>query len=179
MSAAVLGGCQGGVRASREHTATVLHVSGLDIRFVKASHRAGRRPSFVTDFDWHNREARQAAAARNHATYGLPARRPDMETLFEVDQPGAEQAAQRCRDVFLVWGAELTSGLTAGWLGLPTTSADRWLAVTPLWWDKPSLAALTNDSSGPLPGDGPAFGDKPAPMPAITLKLRREERNPQ
>jgi hypothetical protein len=168
-----------GVRASRKHTATVLHVGGLDVRLVKAPHRAARRPNFVTDFDWHNREARQAAAARNHASYGPPARRPNMETLFEVDHPGARQAAQWCRDVFLVWGAELTSGLTAGWLGLPTTSADRWLAVTPLWWDEPSSAAVITDNNSPLPGDGPAFGDKPAPKPSITLKPRRKEGNAQ
>lgn len=164
-----------GVRASREHGATVLHAGGLEVRLVKVPHSAGRRPGFFSDFDWNGSEARSAAAARNHAAYGPQARHPEMEPMFEIAHPGADHAVRACRDVFLVWGAELVSGLTAGWLGLPTTGADRWLAVTPLWWDEQSTPHITVNTGEPLPGDGSAFGDRPTPLPTVKLKPYRQE----
>lgn len=172
-----------GVGASREYQATVLHVRGLDIRLVKAPHSAGRAPDFVADFDWRASESRLAAAARNHAAYGPPPRIPWMQPLFDVVQPDAAQAVRACRDVFLVWGAELVTGLTAGWLGLPTTSAERWLAVCPLWRDHAGSESTSSEPSGiggdrpaeEFSDDAPAFDQRRAPAPVVTLRPRDRE----
>ncbi|WP_116950414.1 hypothetical protein [Jiangella endophytica] len=164
-----------GVQASQEFGATVLHTGGLDLRLVKAPSTAGRKPDFVADFDWQSGEMRHAAAARNRAAYGLPARRPSEPALFEVELPDAATAVRACRDLFLVWGADLTTGLTAGWLGLPTTTADRWIALARLWWDEAATSQRTDGASQTPAGDTPGFEDQPAPVPTITLKPRRQE----
>ncbi|SDZ10353.1 hypothetical protein SAMN05216215_104678 [Saccharopolyspora shandongensis] len=162
------------MHASRDR-ATVLHSSGVDIRLVKAPHSAGRRPSFVGDFDWDDTEARRAAANRNSAAYAPAPRQPGMDALFEVEYPGAEQAVLACRDVFIVWGAELDSGLTAGWLGLPAMNANHWLAVTQLWWDEPTPGQATIIGIEPRPNDDSTFGHRPVPAPSIKLKPRHAE----
>ncbi|WP_053206077.1 hypothetical protein [Jiangella muralis] len=159
-----------GARAGREYGTTVLHTSGVELRLVKARSTAGRHPDFVADFDWREGEMRQAAAARNRAAYGPAPRDPFIAPLFDVDQPDAATAVLGCRDVFLAWGADLPSGLTAGWLGLPTTTADRWLAVTELWWDEAAEAEQSGSGDRLTAGDLAAFGDRPTPVPAITLK---------
>jgi hypothetical protein len=164
-----------GVSASREFTATVIRTPRADVRLVKAPHSTGREPGFGSDFDWADSESRLAAAARNDAVYAAPSRRPGLEPLFELELPGAAQAVKECRDVFLVWGAELATGLTAGWLGLPTTGPSRWIAVTPVWWDQPFAAGVANDGDHPLSRDDPGFGNKPAPVPIISLKPRQAE----
>ncbi|MBB5791606.1 hypothetical protein [Jiangella mangrovi] len=164
-----------GAYASREYGATVLHTSGLEVRMVKAPSTAGRHPDFIADFDWQSGEMRHAAAARNRAAYGPPPRDPSMATLFELELPDAATAVQGCRDVFLAWGADLASGLTAGWLGLPTTSAARWLAVTRLWWDEPIGSGRVDSDDRLTTHDAPGFEDKPAPVPTITLKPRVRE----
>lgn len=164
-----------GVRASQEFGATVLHTGDIDLRPVKAPSTAGRRPDFVADFDWRSGEMREAAAARNRAVYGRPARDPSMAPLFELEPPDAAAAVRACRDVFLVWGADLATGLTAGWLGLPTTTAQRWIAVIRLWWDEAAESRRDGRHDRPAAGDTPGFEDKPAPVPAIALKQRVRE----
>lgn len=164
-----------GVVASKELGSTVLHTPRADVRLVKAPFRSGRRPNFETDFDWSDSEGRQAAALRNHAAYNSPSRSPQAEPLFEFPLPNAADAVTHCREVFLVWGAELMTGLTAGWLGLPTASAQRWIAVTPVWWDEQPTQGSSTSGEGPGSYDGSAFGDRPAPVPALALKPRRQE----
>lgn len=146
-----------------------------DVRLVKAPFRSGRRPNFEVDFDWSDSEGRQAAALRNHAAYNPPSRNPQAEPLFGFPLPNAADAVTQCREVFLVWGAELRTGLTAGWLGLPTASGQRWIAVTPVWWDEPPAQDSSTSGEGPGSYDGSTFGDKPAPVPALALKPRRQE----
>ena len=164
-----------GVVASKELGSTVLHTPRADVRLVKAPFRSGRRPSFEVDFDWSDSEGRQAAALRNHAAYNPPSRNPQAEPLFEFPLPNAADEVTQCREVFLVWGAELRTGLTAGWLGLPTASAQRWIAVTPVWWDEPPAQDSSTSGEGPGSYDGSTFGDKPAPVPTLALKPRRQE----
>jgi hypothetical protein len=164
-----------GVRASQEFGTTVLHTGSLDLRLVKTPSTAGRHPDFFRDFDWRSGEMREAAAARNRAVYGRPARDPSMAPLFELEPRDAAVAVQACRDVFLVWGADLATGLTAGWLGLPTTTAERWIAVTRLWWDEAAGSEQAGRDGRPAAGDTPGFEDKPAPVPAIALKQRVRE----
>lgn len=164
-----------GVVASKELGSTVLHTPRADVRLVKAPFRSGRRPSFEADFDWSDSEGRQAAALRNHAAYNSPPRSPQAEPLFELPLPNAADAVTHCREVFLVWGAELRTGPTAGWLGLPTASAQRWIAVTPAWWDEPAAKDGSTNGEGSGSYDGSTFGDRPAPVPALALKPRRQE----
>lgn len=154
------------VRARREHTTTVLQAAGFELRLVKAPHVSGRAPHFTHDFEWNSSDARLAAAARNAALCPLPVRQPDLSMLFDVPRPDLGPALHQCRDVFLVWGAEIETGLTAGWLGLPTTTADRWLGVVPVWWDAAVSAAV------PLPAPVAADGPRAA---SVRLRARRQD----
>lgn len=165
-----------GVSATRDFMATVLHVGAFDIRLVKTPHLAARKPNFVSNFDWKDSESRLAAASRNHEAYSPPVRRPEMSPLFEIEQLNAAEAVRGCRDAFLVWGAEYESELTAGWLGIPTTTPDRWLAVVPLWWDEPALRTRgVKDADASTQNVG--FEDQPEPVPNISLKIRKTEGN--
>ncbi|NED96103.1 hypothetical protein G1H11_12370 [Phytoactinopolyspora alkaliphila] len=159
-----------GVSAAREFTGTVVRTPSADVRLVKAPHSTGREPVFRADFEWNSSESRLAAAARNRAVYPVPPRQPGAEPLFELNVPGAAQAVKGCRDAFLVWGAEIENGLTAGWLGLPTTSSDRWIAVIPAWWDEASAPGVAYEEDGSAPNSEAGFGARPAPVPTITLK---------
>jgi len=162
-----------GVQARWANNAAIVQACGVEVRIVKVPFQMGRTPRF-TSFSWEESEGRAAAADRNKAAYCPPVRRGEM-TLFDMDQPGAEAAVQRCRDVFLIWGAELGSGLTAGWLGLPVSTADAFLAVTDLWWDEPTSGTAGTTQSTPRPTSEQTFGDQPVPTPAITLKPNRDE----
>lgn len=163
-----------GVTSSRDFTSTVLHIDGFDVRLVKTPHSAGRKPNFVSDFDWSGSDSRLSAAARNHDAYSPSLRRPEIPPLFEIEKPDASSAVLGCKDAFLVWGADLSSGLTAGWLGIPTTTQDRWLAVTSLWWDGPSSSTVKESTDG-NPLNSRRFDERPALVPSITLKPRQAE----
>jgi hypothetical protein len=158
-----------GVSASKEHHATVLHVPGSELRMVKVPARAGRRPGFTSDFEW-LRGARLDAAERNNAVCGALAPMLGMASLFEVEQPQGKHPVRACRDVFVVWAGDPASGLTAGWLGLPTTGQDRWLAVVPAWWDEPKSTSMNTDRTTPQSDGVPSFGNGTAPTPTVTLK---------
>lgn len=165
---------QAGVSATRDFMATVLHTGGIDIRLVKTPHLAARKPNFVSSFDWTSSESRLAAARRNHEAYAPPLRRPELSPLFEMEHPDAAETVRGCKDAFLVWGAEYESGLTAGWLGIPTTTQDRWLAVAQLWWDAPRPhASKATDKEDLTQNIG--FEDKPEPTLNISLKPRKAE----
>lgn len=165
-----------GVSATRDFMAIVLHVDAFDIRLVKTPYLAARKPNFVSSFDWKDSESRLAAAARNHKAYSPPVRKPEMSPLFEMEQLNASETVRECRDAFLVWGAEYESELTAGWLGLPTTTPDRWLAVAPLWWDEPT-SRTTRVKDTDTSAESVGFEDQPEPVPNISLKTRKTEGN--
>ena len=165
-----------GASATRDFMATVLHVGGVDIRLVKTPHLAARKPNFISSFDWTESESKLAAASRNHEVYAPSVRRPEMSPLFEMEHLDATETVRGCKDAFLVWGAEYESGLTAGWLGVPTTTQDRWLAVAPLWWDEPRIhASNVTDEDSPTQSVG--FEDQPEPALSISLKPRAAEGN--
>lgn len=163
-----------GVTASRDFAATVVHVDHVDLRLVKTPHSAARTPNFVADFDWTDSDSRLAAATRNQNAYSPPPRRPEMAPLFDMEPPNASSAVLACRDAFLVWGADLSAGLTAGWVGIPTTSRERWLAVAPVWWDEASSNAADRSVVTDAPQSS-GFEDRPVPVPSLTLKTRRDE----
>jgi hypothetical protein len=154
-----------GVSAVRELSTTVLRVADVELRFVKTPHRAARRPDFAHDFRWMSSELRWAAAERNRLAY-----RPVDATLFDAELTDQHGTVDKCRDVFVLWAAELETGLTAGWLGLPIIGADSWLAVSPLWWDEPPVGATVKAVSEVTEHTG-ANGD--VPVASVKLKARR------
>lgn len=162
-----------GVTAHQDYTAVVVTWEGWRLRLVKAPAARARQPRFAADFNWHTRETRLAAAQRNAAAYRPPSRELGSDPLFELPMPDAAGQVKGCRDLFLLWGGEITTQLTAGWVGLPTTDVNRWLAVAPLWWDRPQSGSGVTI---PRPDDAPvvSFGDE-APVPTIRLKPRTAE----
>lgn len=163
-----------GVHVTLDRNATVVHAGGVDLRMVKAPLRSGRHPRFDSDFRWTDTDGRLAAARRNFEAY-----QPHSELvlpLFETECEDPSAAVAWCRDVFLVWSGELESGLTAGWLGLPTLDPQSFLAVTRVWWDEHPLAGRPASEPG-KPSDGVTFGEQPVPTPVVALKPRRKEEN--
>jgi hypothetical protein len=158
-----------GVSAAREQGAVVVKAAGFDLRFVKAPMSSGRQPDFDADFDWSVSATRRSAAVRNARSYTAPPREPNMDPLFLLIQPEAAERVRQCSDVFLIWGGDMESGLTGGWLGLPTASANPWLAMRRVWWDEGVRDAAVSPSSS-HPGVEVAFRDAEVRMPVLRLK---------
>ena len=158
-----------GVSAAMEANSLVIRVEDVEIRLVKAPVAAGRSLNLSGDFDWQGRETRLAAARRNADAYRIPVVVSGHEPMFDLPQPGADAAAAACRDFFIVWAGDMNTGLTAGWLGLPTSEPGRWLAIERIWWDDLGDAE-PEASSGGIPGDGTPFTERPSAVPAVRLK---------
>lgn len=160
-----------GVATSRldEFGVPVFGVDEFDVRVFKTPGATGRRPRMTKDFDWSRRESRNAAACRN--AYRAPAISEGMAPLFEMPRAEAAAGPQLCREIFVFWGGDLESRLTAGWAGLPTSQKGSWLAVRELWWDEklPKSAMPKNDVS---PDGTSGLEGKPIPTPI--LRLRRD-----
>ena len=158
--------------ASRVGASVVIHLQGLRIHLVKAPYSCGRAPHLSADFDWAGSELRSAAAKHNDEAVNSFAR----PSLYDVKSPDLRESVARCRDVFIVWAAELSSGLTAGWVGLPSiqTRGKPWLGITDLWWD--AQTALTVSDTVDLVGSpgGEQNGKNAVPILTMTLKDRRK-----
>ena len=157
--------------ARHESNTVVVCVADFALHLVKVPGASRRQPRWVADFDWATRETRLAAARRNADAYQSGSLRPDTEPLFEIDRRDGSEGASGCRDVFLVWAGDAQLGLTAGWLGLPTTGASSWLAVQPLWWDEVPSGAEVASTRGNGSGDT-GFRDRELPRPTMALKPR-------
>lgn len=146
----------------------VFSVDLFDIRIFKTAGAIGRRPRMHSDFDWRGRESRNTAASRNDL-YRPPAVVPGHNPLFELPRPDAASQVMLCRDVFVFWGGDVESRLTAGWAGLPTARRGSWLAVQQLWWDEtlPESAEMPIETA---PDDSAGIDGKPIPMPAVRLR---------
>lgn len=160
-----------GIRLTVPHGSLLIEVGGLAVHVVKAPGLQLREPDWAS-FVWDSSVTRAAAAARNGGTYTLPP--PPIEGQlafdFEVVPAGGNPVY---RELFFVWAGDVI-GLTAGWLGLPRSGRQRWLAVTPLWRDD---AATLEPAAGdlPRPPTGAAFSEREAPRPALSLKRREAE----
>lgn len=166
------------VSAVREQGAVVVKAAGFDLRFVKAPMSSGRQPDFDTDFDWSVSATRRSAAVRNARSYTAPPRESNMDPLFLLVHPEAVKQVRQCSDVFLIWGGDMESGLTGGWLGLPTVSATSWLAVRQVWWDEDGRAIAASPSTS-LSGMDIAFRDAEVQMPVLRLKRQLAEQGLQ
>jgi hypothetical protein len=146
----------------------VFSVGAFDLRLFKTPGAVGRNPRMHLDFDWRGRESRFAAASRNDQ-YRAPSDITGVAPLFEIPRPDAADQVRLCRDVFLFWGGNLESRLTAGWAGLPTIVGGSFLAVQQLWWDE----TLPGSHRTPLTDtrdDGDGIGGKPVPTPIVRLR---------
>lgn len=164
-----------GISASRDNGSFVLHLKNVRVQIVKAPHGCGREPDFATDFAWTKSEIRTDAGSRNVIavqTYAEP-------TLWDTPPSTPVEAFNRCRDVFVIWAAELSSGLTGGWLGLPSGGLGRgpWLGVTKLWWDEVDPAARRDPANFPTGRDD--VRSNKMPVPIVKLKPVREDRRVQ
>lgn len=145
----------------------VYDVGGYAVRLFKSSGSAGRKPRLQSDFVWKNRESRMAAARRNDR-FRRPLEVPGHEALFDLP-PDPQSDVALLNDVFIVWGGDIESRLTAGWAGLPTARDGSWAAVERIWWD----TELLTPNSRTLPGytDAAArFGSQTVPTPLVTLR---------
>ena len=123
------------VHVETELGVVVLHLSGLRLRVVKAPIEAGIVPDFGADFDWSTSATREAAARRNSNSY-FPLDGAELSFTFETDpRPTHRRRVDRCRDLFLIWAADLTADGTTGWLGLPRLGDEPWMGTLPLWSD--------------------------------------------
>jgi hypothetical protein len=137
------------VHAQTELGVVILGLGGYRLRVVKAPIESGLAPDFDVDFDWTTSATREAAARRNSNHY-YPLPTEELALEFEDDpRPSDRRNLESCRDLFLLWAAELKSDRTAGWLGLPRLGDVPWMGVHKLWLDEPTPEAPTNDSGTP------------------------------
>lgn len=166
-----------GVRVATPDNSLLIRACGVDIHVMKAPSSQPRTPDWDTAFTWSGESAtRQRCARRNSEQYLSSAGAAPDGSLFALPEASpAKSDATRCRDAFLVWSGEVSTGLTAGWLGLPCDGERPWLAVQRLWWDEAggpnSLAEV--QPAGPQPTDG--FEAQPLPSAPVRLKPRRAQ----
>jgi hypothetical protein len=126
----------------------ILGLGGFRLRVVKAPIESGLKPDFENDFDWSPSATRVSAARRNSNNY-YPFAADEWTLDFEGDpRPRHLRQVEVCRELFLVWAAELTSDRTAGWLGLPQLGDWPWMGVIELWFDEATeeqVGATDND----------------------------------
>ena len=159
-----------GVSAALQANTLVNRVDDAEIRLVKAQVAAGRSLSLESDFDWQSRETRLAAASRNASAYRAPKTVPGHEPMFELPKEDPRLAAANCRDFFVVWAGDMTTGLTAGWLGIPTTDPGTWLAVDQIWWDDLGDSGSKASTRDPVTDSDSPFTERPSVLPTVRLK---------
>lgn len=125
----------GRVLVTPELGVAILAIADYRLRVIKAPIESGLTPDFDSDFDWSTSTTRDSAARRNASHY-FPLASDEMMLEFENDpRPEHLRRIESCRDVFLLWAADLTSDRTAGWLGLPRVGETPWLGIQDLWLD--------------------------------------------
>ena len=159
-----------GVRLSLPQGSLLIEVPPLRLHIVKAPGLSLRDPDWA-GFEWDASQTRLAAAQANTSPLApVSGHRHVRGQLSLVDSLSGERARRwnRIREVFFVWAGD-EEGRTAGWLGLPCASPDRWLAVQVLWRDEAARIPLVDDAAASRPAAG-SFSDQEAPAPVLTLK---------
>jgi hypothetical protein len=124
----------------------ILGLGGFRLRVVKAPIESGLAPDFDNDFVWDSSATRSSAARRNSNNY-YPFALDDGAFEFDDDpRPRHRRHVEACRDLFLVWAAELSSDRTAGWLGLPRVGDSPWMGAIELWCDEPEAHDAGEDA---------------------------------
>lgn len=169
---------RGEVQVSNPEGSLLVTACSFDLHVVKAPSTLSRVPAWEQDFSWTSKsQTRLSAAARNSARLAPALGSENQFALFDqYPRANAHLAVEACRDLFVVWSGELATNLTAGWLGIPRLGASAWLAVQPLWWDKPDMRLESSVRDG---SDHPnTFGADEVPEVVVSLKpaFREETR---
>lgn len=147
------------VLVGREPGVVILGLAGFFLRVVKAPIDSGLTPDFENDFDWSSSATREAAARRNSGSY-YPFAADELAFHFELDpRPNHLRQVDACRDVFLLWAADLGSDRTTGWLGFPQSGDTPWMGVLELWRDDPDDAEPLDGSHAGSPDRVNKVGD--------------------
>jgi hypothetical protein len=172
---------EGRARATNPEGSLLITASGVDIHILKAPRTSNRTPAWERDFKWTTKSySRLNASARNTLIKGPAASATGQTALFETTSQSDIEDSNLYSDVFLVWSGEETSGLTAGWLGIPVLGPSPWIAVSqPLWWDETGKSSIR---STPLPArltDTANFDSLEEPKPTIRMKplVSKEEQS--
>lgn len=163
-------------RASEPDGSLLITAGGVNLHILKAPRSGSRTPLWERDFKWDsNSLTRLNAALRNTAFKPTQASSSGQESLFDiaaVDQD-TRSAVNAYSDVFLVWSGQESTGLTAGWLGIPVIGPSPWIAVSrPLWLDETDENILLPDPSSIQPTDSADFDALEEPTPKVRLKIK-------
>lgn len=159
-----------GVEATMVNNTLEIFCGGATVHIIKAPSSPRREPSW-SSFAWSERPTRYDAARRNWNSYRAPHVEAGIEPMFGA--PGVSGTGlEACTDVFLVWSGDEKTGLTAGWLGLPTVDPGTWLAVRQLWWDQPEAPKIGADIADEATTGAGFLTRRPA-TPVISLRRHR------
>ncbi|MCC6498536.1 MAG: hypothetical protein IT193_20010 [Propionibacteriaceae bacterium] len=133
---------------------------------MKAPMDAALQPDWEQFASWETEtQTRSSIARRNSKSLGgLISSAEDQDELFRY------RLDEHPVDSFLfVWGGEITSGLTAGWLTVPVLGASPFAATTRLWRDETGEYVV---GSQPLVPAGPSYDEREPVTPSLRLKPR-------
>lgn len=160
------------LRASGADNSLLINVpGGVRLRVMKGAAAEQLAEPAWEQWEWSS-EVRLDAARSNHQNY-IPV---GVDDLLHGTVP-PEGVASLLGEVFLVWAGGARQPQTAGWLGFPTLDVVPWLAVEPLWWDKPDDIGRTDSTVGPTTDDGgDTFSSRATVEPQVVLKRTQPQR---
>lgn len=163
-------------RASEPDGSLLITAEGVNLHILKAPRSGSRTPLWERDFKWDsNSLTRFNAALRNAASEPTQTSSSGQDSLFDIAalERNTRSAERAYSDVFLVWSGQESTGLTAGWLGIPVIGPSPWVAVSrPLWLDETEDGLLSCNPSSIQPTDSADFDALEEPKPEIRLKTK-------
>ncbi|QKE82870.1 hypothetical protein [Arthrobacter sp. NEB 688] len=113
-----------------------MRLSGISLVFKKAPHVQGREPLWARFPEWETESyIRQDLARKNAVVLGGTAPRNSQQGELPFG-PEDQVTPGRVRDFMVVWGGDLNTGETSGWLTVPVAWPELHFAgVTQLWAD--------------------------------------------
>ncbi|WP_314194538.1 hypothetical protein [uncultured Arthrobacter sp.] len=163
-------------RASEPDGSLLITAEGVNLHILKAPRSGSRTPLWERDFKWDsNSLTRFNAALRNATSKPKHLSSLGQDALFDIATVDRDtrSAVRAYSDVFLVWSGQESTGLTAGWLGIPVIGHSPWVAVSrPLWLDETEDGISSSDPSSIQPTDSADFDALEEPKPKIRLKIK-------
>ena len=156
-----------GLQVARPRGSLQVQLGRHQFYVMKAPMNAAVHPDWDSLVSWEDETlTRTAIAKRNSvALGGFVSPADGQPELFSYRLPWHSV------DSFLfVWGGEILSGLTAGWLTVPVLGASPFAAVTRLWLDENPHSPK---GAKPHVPSGPSFDQRTSAEPALRLKQGR------